>query len=73
MSRTQDGILLRKVLRILGLVSSSDDKDSQMLIDSGILPYLLHLLEHEDGKAVQHALFILSNITASNSEQVQVS
>ncbi|MGH0126522.1 UNVERIFIED_CONTAM: hypothetical protein FKN15_028893, partial [Acipenser sinensis] len=54
----------------LSYLTDGGNEQIQMVIDSGVVPFLVPLLSHQEVK-VQEAVWFLSNITAGNQQQVQ--
>ena len=78
--------IIHPALRMIGNICTSNDKDTQYMIELGILEYLYKLLlfsnDGGDGNnnninvgrrkpIIREALWTISNITAGNSQQIQ--
>jgi importin subunit alpha-1 len=63
----------QSVLRVLGdLVSGEDDKQIQVVLDSGLLTHIFDLLDSPKKNVRKEVCFVLSNIAAGNEKQIQV-
>ncbi|CAK9303095.1 unnamed protein product [Gordionus sp. m RMFG-2023] len=59
-------------LRALGNIVTGTDTQTQLVIDSGILPYFHDMLQQtDDEKLIKESLWFLSNIAAGNKDQIQ--
>jgi importin subunit alpha-6/7 len=58
-------------LRSVGNIVTGDDVQTQVVINSGALPALLHLLSSPKDGIRKEACWTISNITAGNSQQIQ--
>ena len=59
------------VLRTVGNIVTGDDRQTQIAIDCGALPCLLHLLDNHKKSIRKEACWTISNITAGNKDQIQ--
>lgn len=57
-------------LRILGNLVTGDDKQTNFILEHGILRKLIILLCHEKKPVRREACWTLSNITAGNANQI---
>jgi len=57
-------------IRALGNFVTGEDKETQTVIDAGVLPDLHNLLNHEDAAIRKEACWTLSNICAGTTMQV---
>eukprot|EP01043_Picozoa_sp_COSAG02_P060364 COSAG02_NODE_7871_length_2810_cov_3.125046_2_plen_553_part_00 len=58
-------------LRVVGNIVTGTDSQTQIAIDSGALPCLLHLLDNQKKSIRKEACWAISNITAGNKDQIQ--
>ena len=58
-------------LRSVGNIVTGDDVQTQVIINAGALPCLLHLLSSNKDGIRKEACWTISNITAGNSAQIQ--
>jgi importin subunit alpha-1 len=58
-------------LRSVGNIVTGDDVQTQVVINGGALPALLHLLSSPKDGIRKEACWTISNITAGNSQQIQ--
>ena len=59
-------------LRAVGNIVTGTDTQTQVIINSGALPCLLHLLSTGKDSIRKEACWTVSNITAGNRSQIQV-
>eukprot|EP01043_Picozoa_sp_COSAG02_P007741 COSAG02_NODE_237_length_27732_cov_9.584374_4_plen_601_part_00 len=59
------------VLRTVGNIVTGDDRQTQIAINCGALPCLLHLLDNHNKSIRKQACWTISNITAGNKDQIQ--
>ena len=64
-------IIVNPVLRMLGNITHGKDEDTQAVIDAGCINYLTVLLGHPHKIIRMEACWIISNITAGTSKQIQ--
>jgi len=60
-------------LRAVGNIVTGDDVQTQVILNSQALPCLLHLLSSQKESIKKEACWTISNITAGNRQQIQVS
>lgn len=59
------------IIRILGNLTTGDDRQTQNIIDQGLLPALGATLEHPKRSIRKEVAWVLSNLTAGNTDQLQ--
>ncbi len=59
-------------LRAVGNIVTGDDQQTQLVLDAGVLPHLLSLLQSPKESIKKEACWTLSNITAGIQSQIQV-
>lgn len=64
--------MTRPVLRVFGNIASGNDKQTEVIIQLGLMEHLLKLIEHTDESFRIEVCWILSNITAGTRNQIQV-
>lgn len=64
-------IIVNPVLRMLGNITHGKDEDTQAVIDAGCITCLTVLLNHPHKIIRMEACWIISNITAGTSKQIQ--
>lgn len=69
----QSASVLIPVVRAVGnIVTGDDDMQTQLMINHGVLPYLLSLLTQNHKKSIKkESCWTISNITAGSKEQIQ--
>lgn len=60
-------------LRAVGNIVTGDDVQTQVILNCGALPCLFRLLSSPKETVRKEACWTLSNITAGNRQQIQVS
>jgi len=60
-------------LRAVGNIVTGDDVQTQVILNCSALPCLLHLLASPKESIRKEASWTISNITAGNRQQIQVS
>lgn len=65
--------LITPALRTVGNVLAGDDEQTQLCLDYNVLFYLEQLVNASQTSIVKESLWCLSNITAGNENQIQVS
>jgi hypothetical protein len=60
-------------LRAVGNIVTGDDVQTQVILNCSALPCLLHLLASPRESIRKEACWTISNITAGNRQQIQVS
>lgn len=68
----QQSNVVSAALRAVGNIVTGDDVQTQVILNSGALPCLLHLLSSVKESVRKEACWTLSNITAGNRQQIQV-
>ncbi|KAK9136654.1 hypothetical protein Sjap_007248 [Stephania japonica] len=64
--------VLIPALRTIGCIATSDDLETQCLVDNQVLPFLHQLLTQENEKRIKmDAISIISNIASANRGQLQ--
>lgn len=71
LTKVQDILIITPVLRTLGNIVTGTDQQTQVVVDSGILPTFHYLLNHEKQTVQKEASWTLSNITAGTQTQIQ--
>lgn len=64
-------VIINPVLRILGNITHGEDKDTQVVIDAGVLDHLQGLMGHSHKIIRMETCWIISNVTAGTSTQIQ--
>jgi hypothetical protein len=65
--------VVQVALRTLAnLVTSDDDRQTQVVLDCGALEFILPLLSSPRNSIVREACWMICNITAGNQQQIQV-
>lgn len=64
-------VLLHPVLRIVGTISNATEDLCQLIIDHGMLERFVLLLSNNSKHIKKEVMWIVSNITAGTSEQIQ--
>jgi len=64
-------VLRTPILRTLGNIVTGDDKQTQHVLEAGVLPVLVKLLGDSKKAVRKEACWALSNIAAGNSTQIQ--
>lgn len=59
-------------LKAVGNIITGDDWETQVVLNSGILPILSNLLDSPNELIKKDACWMISNITAGNHTQIQV-
>jgi importin subunit alpha-1 len=60
-------------LRAVGNIVTGDDLQTQIILNCQVLPCLLHLLSATKEEIKKEACWTISNVTAGNRQQIQVS
>lgn len=63
--------IVKAALRAVGNIVTGDDAQTQVILNSGALPHILHLLSSEKESIRKEASWTISNITAGNRQQIQ--
>lgn len=63
--------IVKAALRAVGNIVTGDDVQTQVILNSGALPHILHLLSSEKESIRKEASWTISNITAGNRQQIQ--
>lgn len=63
--------IVKAALRAVGNIVTGDDVQTQVVLNSGALPHILHLLSSEKESIRKEASWTVSNITAGNRQQIQ--
>lgn len=63
--------IVKAALRAVGNIVTGDDVQTQVILNSGALPHILHLLKSERESIRKEAAWTVSNITAGNRQQIQ--
>lgn len=63
--------IVKAALRAVGNIVTGDDIQTQVILNSGALPHILHLLSSEKESIRKEASWTISNITAGNRQQIQ--
>lgn len=63
--------IVKAALRVVGNIVTGDDVQTQVILNSGALPHILHLLSSEKESIRKEASWTISNITAGNRTQIQ--
>lgn len=63
--------ILLPVLRTVGNIITGSDEQTQMMIDAGIVPNLLWLLDYPNKKVNKEVCWTISNISAGSEDQIQ--
>jgi len=58
-------------LRVLGIIVTGDELQAQFVIDCGVLPRMLRLVNSQSIDIQKVACWMLSNLTAGNEDQIQ--
>lgn len=58
-------------MRAVGNIVTGDDTQTQVILNSGALPHILHLLSSDKESIRKEASWTISNITAGNRQQIQ--
>lgn len=72
-NRHQKENVVSAALRAVGNIVTGDDVQTQVILNCSALPCLLHLLSSPRETARKEACWAISNITAGNPQQIQVS
>jgi len=67
-----DSPALTPALRTVGNIVTGSDRQTQQLLDDGVVPKLIALLDHPKKNIKKEASWTLSNITAGNAGQIQL-
>jgi len=59
-------------LRAVGNIVTGDDVQTQVILNCGALPCLLHLMSSSKESIKKEACWTISNIAAGNRQQIQV-
>ena len=65
--------LIKPVLRVFGNIATGDDIQCDTLVQLGLIEYLQKLIDHNKNSIKNEVCWILSNLTAGNRSQIQVS
>lgn len=71
LSRHESHNIVKAALRAVGNIVTGDDIQTQVILNSGALPHILHLLSSEKESIRKEASWTISNITAGNRQQIQ--
>ena len=71
--RHPDKRVITPALRSIGNIVTGDDVQTQIIINCSVLPALQHLLGSNHDNLRKESCWTLSNITAGNKVQIQVS
>lgn len=63
--------IVKAALRAVGNIVTGDDAQTQVILNSGALPHILHLLSSDKESIRKEASWTISNITAGNRQQIQ--
>lgn len=63
-------VIINPCLRIIGNITHGDDQDTDMVIEAGVLDHLTQLLTHHHKIIRMETCWIISNITAGTSSQL---
>lgn len=63
--------IVKAALRAVGNIVTGDDIQTQVILNCGALPHILHLLSSEKESIRKEASWTVSNITAGNRQQIQ--
>lgn len=69
--RTSAHNTVKAALRAVGNIVTGDDTQTQVILNSGALPHILHLLSSDKESIRKEASWTISNITAGNRQQIQ--
>lgn len=64
--------VLTPALRAIGNILTGDDPQTQVVINCSALPAIQHLLDHPLSNIKKEACWAISNTTAGNKVQIQV-
>lgn len=67
---SRSSTLIAPALRTLGNIVTGTDEQTQIVIESGILPTMLKLLQHPKKSLRKEACWLLSNIAAGTRKQI---
>ena len=74
MCRHQSPSVVAAALRAVGNIVTGDDVQTQLVLSCSVLPCLLHLLGTNLKESIRKEVcWTISNITAGNRQQIQVS
>lgn len=65
--------LIKAVLRVFGNIATGDDLQCDNVVQLGLIEYLQKLIDRTENSIKSEVCWILSNLTAGNSSQIQVS
>mmetsp|Transcript_30994 Transcript_30994/g.54385 ORF Transcript_30994/g.54385 Transcript_30994/m.54385 type:complete len:312 (+) Transcript_30994:723-1658(+) len=68
--KSRSSTLVAPALRVLGNIVTGDDEQTQAVMDAGILPQLLPLLQHPKKSLRKETCWLISNIAAGNRKQI---
>lgn len=71
--RHEQNNVVSAALRAVGNIVTGDDVQTQVVLNCSALPCLLHLLSSPRDSVRKEACWTVSNITAGNPQQIQVS
>lgn len=71
MSQQQDQETIIDAIWALSYISDGDNSRIQAVVDLGIIPYFVHLLQSNKGQLIVPALRTLGNIVSGNDSQTQ--
>lgn len=69
--RHESHSIVKAALRAVGNIVTGDDVQTQVILESGALPHIKHLLSSEKESIRKEASWTISNITAGNRQQIQ--
>jgi len=64
--------LIAPALRTLGNIVTGNDEQTQLVLDSGILPNMLNLLQHPKKALRKEACWLISNVAAGSKAQISM-